>query len=100
MLGFKGLHGMDSHEIDGVSGNPSIAEHFMYKCQILHDMARYQMQNWNDISFGEGIVKASDICNDYAKDCSVKFNSERTQCMCIWKDGKLFQVYIHMEGHD
>ena len=53
-----------------------------------HDMAKYQKQNWDDISFSERIVKAFDTCNDYAKDCWVKFYSERTQCMCIRKDGE------------
>ena len=29
---------------------------------------------------------------------SVKFNSKKTQCMCIGKDGEFFQGNIHLEG--
>ena len=45
-----------------------------------------------------GLQKAADICNDLAQEYSVKFNSKKTQCMCVGKDGEFFQGNIHLDG--
>ena len=45
-----------------------------------------------------GLQKAADICNDFAQEYSVKFNSKKTQCMCVGKDGEFFQGNIYLDG--
>ena len=41
-----------------------------------------------------GLQKAADICNDFAQEYSVKFDSKKTQCLCVEKDGEFF----HLDG--
>ena len=45
-----------------------------------------------------GLQKAADICNDFAQEYSVKFNSKKTQCMCVGKDGEFFEGNIYLNG--